>query len=254
MIFKRFAAGLRAQNWQAIVIELAIVVIGVFIGTWVANWNQERAEQRDIDAIVGKLDTDVTRQLATVDVNHAYYATTNRYAATAFAGWANDPAVSDRDFVIAAYQASQVISFVIGGQTYAMLLGADQVRKIRDEPLRDAIIAMLTFDYEPISRPAVRTRYRDDVRAVIPDSVQTAIRAECGDVTTSRGTVGLPPTCDIPVPATIAAAGARDLRAHPELIGELRQHHAQTSTYLSNVDGLAIRLKTVQAELKRSVR
>ena len=36
MIYKRFAANLRAQNWFAIAIELAIVVIGVFIGTWVA--------------------------------------------------------------------------------------------------------------------------------------------------------------------------------------------------------------------------
>ena len=34
MIFKRFAANLRAQNWFAIGIELAIVIVGVFIGTW----------------------------------------------------------------------------------------------------------------------------------------------------------------------------------------------------------------------------
>ena len=42
MIYKRFVANLRAQNWFAIGVELAIVVVGVFIGTWVANWNQAR--------------------------------------------------------------------------------------------------------------------------------------------------------------------------------------------------------------------
>ena len=44
MIFKRVGARLRAQDWLAIVIELGIVVLGVFIGTWVANWNQQRIE------------------------------------------------------------------------------------------------------------------------------------------------------------------------------------------------------------------
>ncbi len=39
MIYKRVGARLRAQDWLAIVIELGIVVLGVFIGTWVANWN-----------------------------------------------------------------------------------------------------------------------------------------------------------------------------------------------------------------------
>ena len=128
--------------------------------------------------------------------------------------------------MIAAYQASQIMYFVTVGQTYAMLLGGDQVRKIRNEPLRDSIIAMLNFDYDVIGRQAVLTRYRDDVRAVIPDSIQSAVRKHCGDLITRSGEPRLPPTCDIPLPPMVAAAGAKLLRAHPELIAELRQHHA----------------------------
>lgn len=37
MFFKRTAARLRTQDGLAITIELAIVIIGVFIGTQVAN-------------------------------------------------------------------------------------------------------------------------------------------------------------------------------------------------------------------------
>ena len=37
MIFKRAIAKLRAQDWMAISIELVIVIVGVFIGIWVAN-------------------------------------------------------------------------------------------------------------------------------------------------------------------------------------------------------------------------
>ncbi|MEO6154597.1 MAG: hypothetical protein ABIP16_02575, partial [Thermomonas sp.] len=200
----RLAERLKAQDWLAILIEIGIVVIGVFIGTWVANWNQARAEQRDTSAIVDKLGADVARQLETVKAQHRYYANTDRYAGTAFAGWQGDASVSDRDFVIAAYQASQVASFVQTGQTYTMLLGGDQVRKIENEGLRDAIISMLTFDYEPISRPAVRTRYRDDVRAVVSDEVQAAIRKLCGDYFDGDDMIALPPTCVIPMSETVA--------------------------------------------------
>ena len=55
MIFKRFAANLRAQNWFAIGIELGIVVVGVFVGTWVANWNERRAEQERAAQMIGEL-------------------------------------------------------------------------------------------------------------------------------------------------------------------------------------------------------
>ena len=46
MILRRLTENLRAQNWTAITIEFAIVVIGVFVGTQVSNWNQARLEKQ----------------------------------------------------------------------------------------------------------------------------------------------------------------------------------------------------------------
>src|SRR3569832_1717246 len=43
MILRRIAEHLKRQQWTAVVIELVIVILGVFIGTQVSNWNQERA-------------------------------------------------------------------------------------------------------------------------------------------------------------------------------------------------------------------
>ena len=61
MIYKRVAARLRAQDWLAITIELGIVIVGVFIGTWEANWNQERAAQRDTKALLRELGPELRR-------------------------------------------------------------------------------------------------------------------------------------------------------------------------------------------------
>ena len=47
MILRRLTANVKAQNWTAIAIEFVIVVIGVFIGTQVSNWNQARVERQN---------------------------------------------------------------------------------------------------------------------------------------------------------------------------------------------------------------
>ena len=52
MILHRIKESLKRQDWTAVTLELVIVIIGVFIGTQVSNWNQARIEKRD-DAFVG---------------------------------------------------------------------------------------------------------------------------------------------------------------------------------------------------------
>src|SRR4051812_34334601 len=108
MIYKRVAARLRAQDWVAITIELAIVVVGVFIGSWVANWNQARVDMRDTRELLIQLKPELVALEGFSTQTRAYYALTRKYAQVAFAGWANDPRISDHDFVVAAYQASQI--------------------------------------------------------------------------------------------------------------------------------------------------
>lgn len=115
MIFKRAVAKLRAQDWAAITIELAIVIVGVFIGTWVANWNQQRAEAHEATKLILQLKPQLQRIAALEAGEKDYYRITRRYAETALAGWANDPRTNDRDFVIGAYQASQVAGLSYDG-------------------------------------------------------------------------------------------------------------------------------------------
>ena len=104
MIFKRAAAKLKAQDWTAIGIELVIVIIGVFIGTQVSNWNNVRLEQAKTEQMARDLQPELRVLTNTFKLLTDYYAVTRRYGGTAFAGWRRDPRVSDRDFVIAAYQ------------------------------------------------------------------------------------------------------------------------------------------------------
>ena len=45
MILRRFTHALKEQNWTAIGIEFVLLVLGVFLGIQVANWNETRMER-----------------------------------------------------------------------------------------------------------------------------------------------------------------------------------------------------------------
>ena len=48
-------ARLRGRSWSSVAIELAIVVLGVFIGIQVSNWNQDRLADRQAAEFTARL-------------------------------------------------------------------------------------------------------------------------------------------------------------------------------------------------------
>jgi len=46
VLLRRVVEHVKAQNWTAVALDFIIVVVGVFIGIQVANWNEARGERR----------------------------------------------------------------------------------------------------------------------------------------------------------------------------------------------------------------
>jgi len=57
MILRRFAHAIRAQNWFAVVLEVAVVVLGIFMGLQVNDWNQRRLERESDQRALAFLST-----------------------------------------------------------------------------------------------------------------------------------------------------------------------------------------------------
>ncbi|WP_425411074.1 hypothetical protein [Hyphococcus sp.] len=49
MILRRVIEHVKTQNWTAVALDFVIVVVGVFIGIQVSNWNAARADQEVFD-------------------------------------------------------------------------------------------------------------------------------------------------------------------------------------------------------------
>jgi hypothetical protein len=95
----------------------------------------------------------------------------------------------------------------------------------------------MTFEYSYLNYSAVFTRYRDEIREVIPDDIQQQIRAVCGDKLQADGrSFALTNPCPLHLPPGEAASAAASLREHEELPRLLRSHRSTVAAYNSNLD------------------
>ncbi|MEO8141618.1 MAG: hypothetical protein ABI617_03060 [Sphingomicrobium sp.] len=233
MIFKRFAANLRGQNWSAILIELGIVIVGVFIGTWVANWNAERAEKAGVERLITQLQPRLRELQSLVDDDQAYYGVVRSFAKIAKAGWLRDPGVSDRDFVIAAFQATEISPFNNNPFYDGSLLGVEEVRKVDDVETRERLMTLISYRSGFLDLFGEGSVYREQVRSIIPDDLQQRILTECGDKAAEQGRhFWLPATCAMTIDPATARTAAAALRARPELVQALTSHLAHVNRHL----------------------
>lgn len=64
MILRSVIDHVKTQNWTAVALDFAIVVVGVFIGIQVANWNEERKDRVDETYYLNRILADIDESIA----------------------------------------------------------------------------------------------------------------------------------------------------------------------------------------------
>lgn len=59
MILRRLAQALTRQNWFVVIVEILVVVVGIFIGLQVDDWNTARQDRRDEQVFLQRLHSDI---------------------------------------------------------------------------------------------------------------------------------------------------------------------------------------------------
>ncbi len=59
MILRRLGEAIAEQNWFVVIIEILVVVVGIFIGLQVDGWNAARKDRSDEQKYLQQLHTDV---------------------------------------------------------------------------------------------------------------------------------------------------------------------------------------------------
>jgi hypothetical protein len=65
MILRRISENVRSQNWFAVAVEFVIVVVGVFMGLQVQDWNEARKERIEEHALLSRLHVETVELLET---------------------------------------------------------------------------------------------------------------------------------------------------------------------------------------------
>ncbi|GGD15316.1 DUF6090 family protein [Aquisalinus flavus] len=67
MLLRRMISHVKTQNWLAVFLDFVIVVVGVFIGIQVSNWNEARADRSEEVGYLLALTDDVRLSLASLE-------------------------------------------------------------------------------------------------------------------------------------------------------------------------------------------
>ena len=145
MILRRTSEALRNQDWVTVAVELLILVLGVFLGLQVNNWNEARLEARQSEIFTERLLADLRVEAWNYDTILEYLGQVQSNADRALAVLEGSRAATDEDLLIYAYRATQYSDVVRRRATYDELTSTGTIGLIRDSLLRDtAASAFLT--------------------------------------------------------------------------------------------------------------
>ncbi|MEO5596812.1 MAG: hypothetical protein ABIQ97_06650 [Lysobacteraceae bacterium] len=172
---------MRKQDWTAVVVELVVVVLGVFIGLQASNWNAEQADSRLGRDYVARLTHDLEDNLASVQSEIAYYGDVlNSVQQTDALLQAADP--DPRALVVNAYRATEIIYNAPQRATWDQIVSSGHLDLLPAGAVESGLSQYYAFDTaQDIYRMGFDSAYRQTVRSIMPMRMQIAMRATCSD-------------------------------------------------------------------------
>ena len=140
MILRRIAIALREQSWFNVFVELALIVVGVFLGIQVSNWNESRADRQLEVMLIQHLAADF-RDIEDRAASDALAAESRieilESLSLALSDNANRP---NLDGLLEEFSdAAGTTTSIEGSATYEEMLATGRLGLIRSQTLRDAL-------------------------------------------------------------------------------------------------------------------
>ena len=139
MLLRRITEHVRAQNWFAVLLDFVIVVVGVFIGIQVANWNAVTQDKARTAAMLSRLEVDLRdMQVITEDQRDWYYQRTVELDGLLKQFEAGGtPSPEEANLVFDTALAARLP--VNAPPSFEEMLAAGRLELIESEPLQDAL-------------------------------------------------------------------------------------------------------------------
>ena len=183
MVVRRFREHVAAHNWFAVGIDLGIVVLGVFLGLQANNWNEARNARAATAAYREQIIENLRANEADIGARLHYYRQVQAHSIAALRTLETPGAAIGTDFLISAYQASQVWQRPLHRSAYDEMLAAGLGGSLGGAETRTSLTGFYAQMPQFNDLALSTTPYRDVIRGVIPYPIQRQMRERCGDIT-----------------------------------------------------------------------
>ena len=244
MLLRRVIEHVKTQNWTAVALDFFIVIVGVFIGTNVTNWNDGRITQERSQTFTARLQNDLRVEFEYAVSLQAYLNSANEASTAAFNGLTQVADLSDRAILINIFRASQYQWYERRSATFQELLSSGELGLISDDTLRETAVRFYSNSatvFELIKKQAESAQLRQMVDELIDPDVRVALQTECGDreYESAGGVTGLftiSYPCEIAMIDDAAVEKAvASFRDDPKLVRALRRQAALFSAQTFNI-------------------
>jgi hypothetical protein len=223
MPLRNLPARLRAHDWFAVLVEVLVVVAGVFIGLQVSNWSEQRKESARGHEYLLRMNQELLKDVATLQDVSRFWAEVqaNGLIAIAYAEEGTLHQGSAWKTLLAYYQASQVWPYRKSDVTFQEIRSNGDLQLIRNAALRTRISNHYSAGAgsQVVEVLGLLPAYREHVRGMTPWRIQQYIWTKCYDTT---GTLQVLQACESPVSETDALTVLEQYRQSPQLTSELR--------------------------------
>lgn len=240
MILRRLSDALRRQDWVTVLVEIAIVVLGVFIGIQVANWNQTLADRRLGDDYRERLISDLRKDLGNLQRMESYYDEVLANVREA-EHLLTQPQPDPRQLLKASYRASEITYDPQTRATWDQILSSGHIGLLPREATTQ-LAEYFAYDFALEANDLLATSgYRERVRSLIPLPVQQAIREGCSDVRAETAViVGFVEECVIDVDESAIVLATERIKADSGLLAALNWHYSHAWSAAINAKGLSV--------------
>jgi len=254
MVLRRFRDHVAEHNWFAVAIDFLIVVMGVFVRIQASNWNQARVDRAQGREYRAMLIDDLQSNQQNLAVRKRYYAWVRSEALKTLSALDRPESDLDAQFLIDAYQATQILPWSLKRNTYDQIIAAGRIGELGDAQLRDKISNYYVGSEVTGINLASVMPYRDILRRAMPYAAQNEVRTSCGEKISedSRGEaiMVLPKDCSIRLDAATLDRAIHQVRDTPGLSLDLNRQLVDLDQKLVSVDVITRRA----ADLERTLR
>lgn len=241
MLLRSITKHVKDQNWFAVFIDFFIVVVGVFIGIQVANWNDARAIDRKSTNVSERLKSDLQNEAWNFLYTIEYYKDVKSSGYRALNALTGKIELPDESLLINAYRATQYLVNARNRLTFDELSSTGEINLIRDESLRQTANWIYNSPvFGQITRERDNQKYRNLFRMLVRLDVQDALLETCGDREVPIGDFenifdSLDYPCETGISPALISEVAGVLRSDVSMIPLLRLRMADVNSAIANL-------------------